>query len=173
MKKTALAVALFALLPFQSALAVDRIAVEAGYGVGTKMAQVATDWNWQKQWDMGRNWMLTGAWEADIGNWWNDRTTGRTLWEVGLTPVLRLNSKHSGFFWEAGIGIHYMSQDRIEDKRVFGNHFNFGDHVGFGWHLGDHGQYELGYRFQHLSNADTKMPNAGINFQQIRLGYNF
>ena len=173
MNKFVLAVLPLVLLPVQSVLAVDGTAVELGYGVGTKMVRLTTDWNWHKQWDVGRNWTASGLWEAGIGNWHNDRTGGRTLWEIGLTPVLRLNSKHSGFFWEAGIGVHIMSQNRIDASRVFGSHFNFGDHIGFGWHLGDHGRYELGYRFQHLSNGDTTMPNAGINFQQIRLGYNF
>jgi hypothetical protein len=31
----------------------------------------------------------------------------------------------------------------------------------------------MGYRFQHLPNADLKSPNDGINFQQIRLAYLF
>jgi hypothetical protein len=45
--------------------------------------------------------------------------------------------------------------------------------VGVGVGLGEHQHYQIGYRFQHLSNASIKEPNPGINFQQIYLQYNF
>lgn len=157
----------------QTALAVDGSSLEVGYGEGTRLVRATALWNWDKHWEVSDNWTATGFWEADVGNWHGERSEGRNLWEVGLTPAFRLYSKHSGFFWEAGIGLHYMSHSRIDGNRVFGNHFNFGDHIGFGWRLGDHGQYELGYRFQHLSNANTATPNAGINFSTIRFGYNY
>ncbi len=156
-----------------TAAAVDGSAIEVGHGEGTEMARVTVRWNWDRRWDFGRNWLATGFWETGVGFWQGNRDGGRDLWEVGLTPVFRLNSKHSHFFWEAGIGGHLMSQSRMDDRREFGSHFNFGDHVGFGWRLGDHQRYELSYRFQHLSNANTAMPNDTINFHQIRLGFNY
>lgn len=51
--------------------------------------------------------------------------------------------------------------------------FQFGDHLGVGMIFGDRGQFDLGYRFQHVSNADIKKPNSGINIQQIRFAYLF
>ena len=47
------------------------------------------------------------------------------------------------------------------------------DHIGFGWTFGDKNRYEIGYRLQHLSNAGLSDPNDGINFHQIRFGYNY
>ena len=41
------------------------------------------------------------------------------------------------------------------------------------WVLVNAAKYDLGYRFQHLSNADIKKPNDGINFNQIRFSYHF
>jgi lipid A 3-O-deacylase len=157
----------------QTAFAVDGASIESGYGEGTAMARVNLRWNWDKQWAVGQNWAATAFLESGIGNWRGRRPGGKNLWEIGVTPVFRLNSKQSGFFWEAGIGGHLMSQDRMDNTREFGSHFNFGDLIGFGWRLGNTGRYELGYRFEHLSNANTAMPNGTINFQEIRLGYNF
>jgi hypothetical protein len=54
-----------------------------------------------------------------------------------------------------------------------GSAFQFGDHLGAGLVFGGHGQFDLGYRFLHLSNADIKRPNNGINFQQVRFAYHF
>jgi len=39
--------------------------------------------------------------------------------------------------------------------------------------FGRHGQYELGYRYQHISNAGIKRPNDGLNLHMLRLGYSF
>ena len=157
----------------QAAAAVDGASLESGFGEGTAMARVDLRWNWDKEWNVGQNWAATAFLETGVGAWHGRRAGGRDLWELGVTPVFRLNSKHSSFFWEGGIGAHFMTDDRIDDKRVFGSHFNFGDLIGFGWRLGDKRQYEIGYRFEHLSNANTAMPNDAINFQQLRLGYNF
>ncbi|MDP1996021.1 MAG: acyloxyacyl hydrolase, partial [Gallionella sp.] len=46
-------------------------------------------------------------------------------------------------------------------------------HVGVGARFGDRRQFDLGYRFQHLSNGGIKKPNQGINFNQIRFAYHF
>jgi hypothetical protein len=51
--------------------------------------------------------------------------------------------------------------------------FQFGNHVGLGYRFGATNAFDLSYRFQHLSNASIKSPNAGINFHQVRAQYNF
>ena len=45
--------------------------------------------------------------------------------------------------------------------------------VGEGWRFAGHGEYDLGYRLQYLSNAGTSQLNDGINFNQIRFSYHF
>lgn len=156
-----------------AAQAVEGSSLELGNGESTDMARVTARWNWDKHWPVGRNWDLTGFWEIGLGYWQGNDAGGKNVWDLGLTPVFRLDSKHSGFYWEGAIGAHFLSHDRIDNQRVFGSRFSFGDHVGFGWRLGGKGRYELGYRFQHLSNANTAMPNDTINFHQIRLGFNY
>jgi len=54
---------------------------------------------------------------------------------------------------------------------LVGSAFQFGEHLGFGYRFGVTGAYDLGYRFQHISNGNIKDPNDGINFHQIRLQY--
>ena len=61
----------------------------------------------------------------------------------------------------------------IEQIKGLGGKFRFGDLIGFGGLLGAKDRFEVGYGFQHLSNAGISDPNDGINFHQIRLGYNY
>jgi len=41
------------------------------------------------------------------------------------------------------------------------------------WRLGEHQQFDLGYRFQHLSNGGIKKPNQGINLNEVHFIYHF
>jgi hypothetical protein len=148
--------------------------IELGSGDdSTQMARVTARWDWDKRWNIGQDWIASGFWEAGLGYWKGDGAGKNDLWDIGITPVFRLRSGISRFYLEGAIGAHFLSKSRINSQRDFGSSFNFGDHVGFGWNFGDKDRYELGYRFQHLSNGGLKAPNDGINFQQIRLGYNY
>jgi opacity protein-like surface antigen len=73
---------------------------------------------------------------------------------------------------EAGIGPHLLSETSLGYKQ-YSTAFQFGSLIGFGLGFGDKGQYELSYRFQHISNNDIKTPNNGINLHILRLGYSF
>jgi len=65
-----------------------------------------------------------------------------------------------------------ISNSSIGDTRM-STAFQFGSHIGFGYRFGVTNSFDIGYRFQHLSNAGIKHPNSGINFHQIRLQHNF
>ncbi len=158
----------------QPAHAVSGSSIELGSGDdSTNMARVALRWNWNKLWRIGQGWNATGFWEASLGHWDGDGAGSRSLWDIGITPVFRLSPNGSNFFLEGAIGAHLLSESKVNNRRDFGSSFNFGDHIGFGWSFGDRNRYELGYRFQHLSNAGISDPNDGINFHQIRFGYNY
>jgi lipid A 3-O-deacylase len=107
--------------------------------------------------------------------WKGDEAGARNLWEVGFTPVFRLSvQRRQPFFLEGAIGATpAIRRPASSNRRGFGSSFNFGDYLGFGWMLWRQDRYELGYRFQHISNADMAEPNDGINLHQIRLGYNY
>lgn len=154
----------------------DGFGLELGHGDdSTEETRVHAKWNWDKKWFTDGAWYLTGYWEASLGRWQGSGDGARDLWDIGITPVFRMqrHGSRSGLYLEGAIGAHLLSATRINDHRIFGSSFNFGDHVGFGATFGEKGRYDLGYRLQHLSNADIKKPNDGINFHQLRFTYNY
>jgi hypothetical protein len=136
------------------------------------------------QYDLGVQWLNMGNWhfgsyaELTVGYWDNKstRATHASIWDVGLTPVLRFQQTEKSTispFLEVGAGVHYFSETSVSPDRRFGCNFSFGDHVGTGVTFGPRNAFELMYRYQHLSNAGICSPNQGINFNEIRLGYWF
>ncbi len=166
------------LLLGSSAYAGYGAAIEYGNGDATDMARIAVTRDFEKQWFSDGDWLVTGFWEASIGSWQGDSSAGgnRNITDIGLTPVFRFQQKHPSSwapYLEGAIGFHLISPTQINATRQFGSAFQFGDHVGFGVRFGERQQFDLGYRFQHLSNGGIKQPNNGINFNQIRFGYHF
>jgi len=159
------------------AAAIDGIAVEVGTtGSGrTDVGRVSVQWDWSKRWFQAEGWHLGGYWDASLGHWKSNVRPGQndTITDIGITPVFRFqNDNLAGLYLEAGIGFHWLSKTRIGDRR-FSTQYQFGDHAGFGYRFGGKGTYDLGYRFQHLSNAGIKKPNDGIDFHQVRLQYHY
>jgi len=177
------ALAAAAMLAFSSAAcAVDGMSFEYGDSDSSnsdvKLYRVGLQWKWPQRWLNTGNWHLGGYWDASLGYWDNKSAaaTHNSIVDIGLTPVFRFQQNDpSGFspYVEAGIGVHYLSHTSVSPQRQFSTRFQFGDHVGLGLRFGGKGQYDLGYRYQHLSNASIKRPNNGINFHQVRLQYNF
>lgn len=167
----ALACAAGALPLAAPAHAVDGASLELGRGdESSELVRGGLQWKWQRKWFNGDSWHLTGYWDASIGVW----TTDKSLIDLGLTPVFRMQrSDSAGFYAEAAIGFHLLSDLSITRTRVFGSNFQFGDHVGAGWRFGSRGRYDASVRLQHLSNGGIKRPNPGINFVQLRLAYHF
>jgi lipid A 3-O-deacylase len=71
------------------------------------------------------------------------------------------------------VGVRLLSHPTIASDYTLSTAFQFADMVGVGAQFGSHQQYLAGFRFQHLSNADIKRPNPGIDFTQLYLQYNF
>jgi hypothetical protein len=137
----------------------------------------------QNKWE--RTWLNDGAWY--VGGYWDvelaymesdhDKSKNDNLFDLGLTPVFRMQrdaSLSSGVspYAEAGIGPHLISETRLGNQQ-YSTAFQFGSLIGFGLGFGDRGQYEISYRYQHISNADIKTPNQGMNLHMLRLGYSF
>lgn len=96
--------------------------------------------------------------------------------DIGLTPMLRWQEKSKGHlspFVDAGVGLHWQSEDSITSLRNPSGHLQFGGVLGAGILLGSKGEYAVGYRAQHLSNAGLRQPNNGINLQSIHLKFHF
>ncbi len=155
------------------------LALEFGIGEeSTKRGGFGIQWEWNKKWFAEGDWYLGGYWEVSFSYWDGEpgRTGNQSLVEGGITPVFRFQ-RHAPLYGllpylEAAIGIHVMSETELGDKD-FSIPFAFGDHLGAGIRFGGRGQFELGYRFQHLSNAGLGDSNPGINFHLVRLSCHF
>ncbi len=174
-----LALVLFFLISV-GAHAVDGVSAEYGYGDWASMERLGLIWNWDRTWHDEDDWQVTAFWEAMIGMWQGEKVadpSNQRIAEIGLTPVFRLQQKvASGMapYLEGGfVGMHLISPAFIYDTRKFGGPFQFGNHLGFGVRLGSRHQVDVGYRFQHMSNADTRQPNNGINVSQLHVIYHF
>jgi hypothetical protein len=167
---------LLAALSSAPALALDGFAVEAGRGEGIDMGRLSLQKDWNVQWLKMSDWHLGGFWELSVGQWHNGSVApgqNEDITEIALTPVFRIQPNGlTGPYVEAAVGFHGLSHTQIGDKRL-STAFQFGDHLGFGYRFGARSAFDLGYRYQHLSNGSIKRPNPGINFHQVRLQYHF
>lgn len=174
MRRSLLATAIM-LLCIPAAQAIDGFAFEAGRATQTDMMRIAAQWKWSQRWFQTASRHLGGYWDLSLAEWDREHRPGETgyLTEIGFTPVFRLQANDlRGFYLEGGIGAHLLSSTQLGNKH-FGTAFQFGDHLGFGYRFGARGAMDISYRYQHLSNADIKQPNNGIDFQQLRLQFWF
>lgn len=163
----------------QATQAIDFLALEGGTGdEGAERVGAAAGWRWGRGWSLPAGLYLSGHWELSLSYWDGDegRTGNDALVEGGFAPVFYIHSQARPFgitpYIEGGVGIHLMSESELGD-RDFDILFTFGSHAGAGFRFGPQDQFELGYRFQHLSNAGLGDPNPGINFHLIKLLYYF
>ncbi|MGH8624035.1 MAG: acyloxyacyl hydrolase [Gammaproteobacteria bacterium] len=162
--------------PVQS---IDFLALEGGTGEeSADRVGAAAGWLWGRQWSLPAGLYLSGHWELSLSYWDGDegRTANDSLVEGGFAPVFRVHSKAKPLgiapFIEGAVGVHVMSDTELGDKD-FDIRFAFGSHAGVGFRFGPQDRIELGYRFQHLSNAGLGDPNPGIDFHLVRLLYYF
>lgn len=133
-------------------------------------------------WDPNLTWWEIGQWHfALIGEahaaWWHtdEANAHRDVGEFGLTPILRFIKGGGPVrpFIEAGLGVRVLTSPTVSTDYKYSTAFQFSPMAGVGVQFGDRQQYQLGYRFQHISNGGIKEPNPGINFHQAYLQYNF
>lgn len=135
--------------------------------------------NWQHTWFNGGAWYVGGYWDAELAYMESDISDAENseLFDLSLTPVFRLQrdaALSSGVspYAEAGLGAHLLSETRL-GHNSYSTAFQFGSVIGAGLSFGTRGQYQLGYRFQHISNASIKSPNSGMDLHLLRLAYVF
>ena len=160
----------------QSALAVDT--VFATVGGDTRIAVFGVGIGWAPWWSMplesDRQLSLRG--NGSISYWVApDSHDHHSLFALGLYPILRFDMEAMGGivpYIEASIGFNLLSHTWIENRRM-STAFQFGEFVGVGVGFGDKRQFDLGARYQHISNADIKRPNDGLSYPSIVFRYRF
>lgn len=160
-----------------AAMAVERVAIEAGTGDDVNIVGVEVSSSEWRRGVLGRGWSWSLYGKVGVARWEgrNDDTAHKHLVDLTAYPVLRLDSC-MGSSWspyiEAGIGAHLLSKTRINDRRL-STAFQFGEFVGVGWSIGPKRKFDLGIRVQHLSNASIKKPNPGLTYGSLVLQYRF
>ena len=129
-------------------------------------------WSW---WAIG-GWHFAFVAEGHVAYWHtSEGNVHDNIGEIGATPVVRF-IKDSGSirpFVEAGVGVRLITHPRIATDYTLSTAFQFADMIGVGAQIGERQQWQVGFRFQHLSNAGIKHPNPGIDFSEIYAQWNF
>lgn len=165
--------------PFES-FSVDSVSFSFGQGQGdADIYRISAQNNWTRAWFSDGGWQVNGYWNLTAGHWHSDKAGGHedNAFELGLTPVFRLQQKNIGDgllapYAEAGIGLHLIGPTSIGD-RSFSNALQFGSHIGMGVRFGEQGKYDLGYRYQHISNGSLDSPNNGIELHNLSIGMSY
>lgn len=158
--------------------AFDGVAVSVGDGLGdVEMVRVSLIALQKDHRPDGAGWNLRIHWELGLAYWraYGASTGVDEVYDLNVTPVLRLSPTRwngSRPYFEFGIGAHVLTEDRIEDRRLSST-YHFGSHLGVGVITGPQHRFDLGLRYQHLSNASLATPNPGIDFAIARVAWRF
>ncbi|MFO1370957.1 MAG: acyloxyacyl hydrolase [Candidatus Competibacteraceae bacterium] len=120
-------------------------------------------WSWR--WSGG--WKLDTRLEGTIGVL---NGAGETGFIGSLGPTLVLGAEGSRIFADLGISPTVLSRSSF-GRADFGGDFQFTSHIGLYFQISQ--ELELGYRFQHMSNAHLETPNPGLNMHMLELSYRF
>ncbi len=120
-------------------------------------------WNW----NLGSDWLIKSRAEVTAGALHGHGETG-FVGTVG--PELVIKYDPFPIALEVGVRATVLSQYEYV-QRSFGLPFQFTSHVGLEWQFTS--RWQLGYRFQHMSNAGLGTPNPGLNLHLLSLAYQF
>lgn len=158
-------------------LAIDSSSFEYAVGNRTQIMRIAAQIDWRRQWKTSSYSSIGGYWELSGGRWRENRfhniiRNTQHVNDIGLTPIFRLQGDdRSGLYAESGIGLHYLHGTYDNNGRRLSDNFQFGSHIGFGSVVFN--RFDVGLRFQHISNGGIKKPNDGVNFVGVRMALRF
>lgn len=119
------------------------------------------------RWELGTNWNLRPQLDLSAG-WLSGRGKDGFIGTVG--PGLSLSRKESPLSFVGGINPTLLSRQVYGDKD-FGIPFQFTSYAGLNLKLGS--SFDVGYRFQHMSNAGLGSHNSGLSLNMFSVGYRF
>jgi len=155
----------------------DRLSASLGSGNHLDIYRIGMQKRWNHSWFKGGAWYLGGYWDTELAELEADRGQSDNVYGISLTPVLRYQRDarlSSGVtpFAEAGIGPHLFSETKLGNADL-STAFQLGSLLGLGLGFGDRGQYELTYRYMHISSAGLKDPSDNLDLHLVKLGYSF
>lgn len=95
-----------------------------------------------------------------------DNPSGDTIDQLYITPTFHY--RVNNFTFNGGIGVSWLDSRKLGRKELSTN-FQFNDHIGVSYRINKKSCIE--YRITHVSNADIKKPNPGIDGHQIYLKF--
>ncbi len=120
-------------------------------------ARAELPWNWTP----GERWRLNTYLETSLGLLDAHGDSGVV---VSLGPVAVFTQANRRWEIELGIKPTFLGEDRYGDFDM-GGQFHFISHVGVNYRFRQ--GFTLGYRFQHISNANIEDPNPGLDIHTI------
>jgi len=160
----------------QRAMAVEGAYVMVGNGQDVNVYGVALSWAPWATWPVSTDGVLSLRGTAGVA-YWDSRKgdSDKSLVAVSAYPILRLDLPPVGGivpYIEGSVGFNLLSRTRIGEHQL-STAFQFGEFAGVGIAFGDNRQFDLGVRYQHVSNADIKKPNDGLTYGSVVFQYRF
>ena len=138
--------------------------------------ELGVNFNTPIQYGNPQGWLFRLQAEFNVAGWdARSGTNQQNLFEFGISPIFRVEKRGSYFvpFAEASVGLRVLSHTGTSDQHRMGSAFQFSDMVGVGVGFGKNANTEVGFRFQHISNAGIKEPNPGSNYYTGYVRYRF
>ncbi|MBN2506206.1 MAG: acyloxyacyl hydrolase [Verrucomicrobia bacterium] len=118
-------------------------------------------------WSLGRQWRLWPRLELTSGTLVRSDEFG---YVGSLGPSLVIGQ--GALPVSANIGCRPTGLSRYTfGERDLGIRFQITSHVGMDWRV--HARWEVGYRFQHMSNGGMAKPNPGLNVHFVSAAFRF
>src|SRR5215468_1772607 len=136
-----------------SALAGVAVSIEGGRGESVDIVGLGVAWTEMYRWSLPWHTQLNLSLLGRVDEWHGTQANAvvSDLWDVSATPVLTLQpAKPQGWFpyLDVGLGVHFISETRINATKQFSTVFQFGEFFGVGVRFGKRAKYDLGFRAQ-------------------------
>lgn len=148
--------------------------IDSGVDGAATHHRIALGADWVKPIYSGDSWEIVGRLEGSIHSWDEKASatySGDSGFIIGVTPVFHYQLKNMDYtpFIEMGAGPHLLSQTTVASENK-ATQFQFGNILGLGIHKDN---FEIGYRYLHISNIGIEEPNPGADFHNLHIGYHF
>ena len=150
----------------------ESVGARAGFstssGEGFNQEEVFANLNLPWAWDLGKQWHLQSQLDFSFGLLGDGGKNMATVVTVG--PGVILSHEEWTVSLDGGGSPTFLSRSDFGEKD-FGTDIQFTTHSGVNWDFARH--WRVGYRFQHMSNADLANNNPGLNTHLFVLSYVF